>query len=400
MRIPGTSKHWIIALTLLLMIAGGFFYFNNKSEEKNARAGMKLVAVTLGDIEETVTAQGKLEPKKYVDVGAQVSGQIKKIYVDIGDDVKKGDLLAEIDPAVYESRVTADQAALKSLQAQLAEQKANAEFARQQYARNEKLIKAKAVAQETLEDTAAALKAANAKVQSLQAQIEQQQSGLKGDQANLSYTKIYAPMDGTVVTQPVREGQTLNANQTAPTVMQVANMNVMTVRAQAAEADVMRLKAGMEAYFTTLGGGEHKWRGTIRQVLPTPEIVNDVVLFDVLIDADNTDRQLMTSMTAQVFFSAGKAENVKIIPVRALGKRLKDQDSDAGQAYQVRVRGDDGGRPKERTVHVGLMTREAAEIRDGLSEGEKVVMFEPQAAGSAGSGQHRGGGPGARGPRL
>src|ERR1043166_6430648 len=151
MRIPGTSKHWIIALTLLLMIAGGFFYFNNKSEEKNARAGMKLVAVTLGDIEETVTAQGKLEPKKYVDVGAQVSGQIKKIYVDIGDDVKKGDLLAEIDPAVYESRVTADQAALKSLQAQLAEQKANAEFARQQYARNEKLIKAKAVAQETLE---------------------------------------------------------------------------------------------------------------------------------------------------------------------------------------------------------------------------------------------------------
>jgi macrolide-specific efflux system membrane fusion protein len=182
-------------------------------------------------------------------------------------------------------------------------------------------------------------------------------------------------MAGTVVSQSAREGQTLNANQTAPIVVQVANLNTMTVRAQVAEADVMRLKPGIEVYFTTLGSQERTWYGKVQQIEPSPEILNDVVLYNALIDVKNTDRQLMTGMSTQVFFIIGKAEGVAVIPARVLGKRLAEQDNAQGQAYQVKVQRD--GKGEETTVHVGLMTRNLAEIRAGLQVGDEVVLAMP-----------------------
>lgn len=331
--------------------------------------------VTLGSIEDIVTAQGKLEPKDYVDVGAQVSGQIKVLHTDIGSTVKKGDLIAEIDPLVYQSRVAGDAAQLKTLAGQKAEIEATIKQAQQKLARNQTLIASNAISRETVEDSQTDLEVANAKLKSVKAQIEEAQSTLEGDQVNLSYTKIYAPMDGTVVDRAIKEGQTINASQTAPVIVQVANLDIMTVRAQVAEADVSRLRNDMAVYFTTLGASARRWNGQIRQILPTPETVNDVVLYNVLIDVDNSDHSLMTGMTTQNFFIVAKADNVAVIPVTALGKRVAAKDNDTGTAYEVSaVR---GGKIETVVIHVGLMDRKTAEVKSGLIEGDRVVMPQP-----------------------
>jgi len=377
-----------LILLIVVIVAGGAWYFTHHSGSTKTDANTKIIKVEKGTIEEVVTAQGKLEPKEYVDVGTQVSGQLKKLHVDIGYDVKKDDLLAEIDPRLYESRLDADTAQLKSLQAQLAEQEANLILAGKQHARNAQLIKNNAISKDAFDVSAATLKTAQARVNTQQAQIEQIESTVEGDKTNLEFTKIYAPMSGTVVTLLAREGQTLNSSQTAPTLLQLANLDIMTIRAQVAEADVMRLKEGMKVHFTTLGAQEKRWNATVRQILPTPEIVNDVVLYNVLIDVDNKDRQLMNGMSTQIFFELGSAENVLVLPLEALGKRMPKEDSDAGLGYMLRLKGG-----KETLVHVGLMDRTTAEIRDGVTENDEVEVVIRTAPKQGGGGGNRGGGP-------
>jgi len=231
------------------------------------------------------------------------------------------------------------------------------------------------------------------------AQINEVESNLQGNRTNLEFTKIHAPMAGTVTTMPAREGQTLNANQTAPLIMQIANLDMMTVRAQVAEADVTRLKENMPAHFATLGDTERRWEGTVRQILPSPEVLNDVVLYHVLIDVRNEGRQLMTGMSAQVFFIFGKAENVPVIPAEALSQRVPEKDSEKGKAYRVRVLTEFG--PEERVIHAGLQTRTQAQVTAGLESGERILLKRPpttntQRANMSGGGMGRFGG----GPRL
>lgn len=392
------SKKKILFLVLIAIFGcGGLYVYKNQSHAAGKSAGdYTIVSVQKGDIEDIVTAQGKLEPLKYVDVGAQVSGQLKKIHVNIGDTVKKGDLLAEIDPEIYVALVKADEAKLKTLQAQQVQQQAQTDVAKKKFIRNQTLIKNKAVSQEVFEDADTSLKVAVAQLDAIKAQIEEAQSTLEGDKAKLSYTNIYAPMDGTVVLQNTKEGQTLNANQSAPVIMQLANLDTMTVQAQVAEADVTRLKPAMPVYFTTLGSSGRKWNGSVRQILPTPETVNDVVLYDVLVDVDNKDRQLMTGMSTQMFFVIGKAENVPVIPVGALGKHLARQDNEQGMAYQVRLV--EGKKVTEKIIHVGLMDRTRAEVKDGLAENDQVAIGVPAVAVKSSS--QNGGGPRNMGPRL
>ena len=160
-----------------------------------------------------------------MDVGTQVSGQLKQIHVEIGDTVTKGQLLAEIDPRVYEARVEADQARLKSLKAQLNEQKAQTTLAKQNLKRNQNLIAVNAISQQVLQESEAEAAVAEARVGATMAQINEVESNLQGNRTNLGFTKIHAPMAGTVTTMPAREGQTLNANQTAPLILQIANLD-------------------------------------------------------------------------------------------------------------------------------------------------------------------------------
>src|SRR5215831_17353921 len=277
-----------------------------------------IATVQRGDLEDTVAATGVLQPRDYVDVGTQVSGQLKKLHVEIGSAVKAGQLIAEIDPTVYRSKVEADQAQLRTQQAQLRDKQAQLTLAEEQHQRQVNLMKENATTQEALQTAETALGSARAQIEVLKAEIEQTQSTLRGDQASLSYTKIYAPMSGTVVAQSAKQGQTLNANQQAPVIVRIADLSTMTVQAQVSEADVASLKPGMPVYFTTLGDASKRWSGTLRQINPTPETVNNVVLYDALFDVDNRDGALMTQMTAQVFFVTAEAKDAVLVPVSAL----------------------------------------------------------------------------------
>lgn len=387
-----TFRKWPLALVLVLVGAGGvWFFLKGIDPAAPDKTGITTAEITTGNIEDMVTAQGTLEPKDYVDVGAQVSGQIKTLAAEVGDTVKTGDLIAEIDPEVFLTKVAADESRLKTLQAQKLQQEAETVSARQKLKRNQMLIKDNAISREVLEDAQTALKVAEAQVAALDAQIEEAQSTLEGDKANLNYTKIYATMDGTVVSQSVRQGQTVNANQTAPVIVQVANLDTMTVKAQVAEADIMKLKEGMDTYFTTLGSGSRRWKGVVRQILPAPEVINDVVLYNVLVDVDNKDRQLMSGMSTQMFFVAAKADNVLLIPVSALNKPLPANDNEKGQAYSVKVAS--GKESIEKMVYIGLMDRSFGEVKEGLSAGDKVVLPASAAPKSAQGGMGRMGGP-------
>ncbi|MGH7798122.1 MAG: efflux RND transporter periplasmic adaptor subunit [Candidatus Binatia bacterium] len=380
-------KKLVGVLAIAVVAAGGWYWYSGAAQSQQQQT-LRPLAVTRGTIEEVVTAQGKLEPKQYVDVGTQVSGQLKKIYVDIGDSVTKGQLLAEIDPRVVQAQVEAGEARLNSLRAQLNEQKAQALLAEQNLKRNQNLIAVNAVSRQALQETESQAAVAKAQVDAIHAQIQETESNLKASRTNLSFTKIYAPMAGTVTTLPTKEGQTLNANQSAPTIMQVANLDMMTVRAQVAEADVNRLKENMPGYFTTLGDSERRWRGKVRQIQPSPQIINDVVLYDVLIDAENDGRRLMTGMTTQVFFVLGKAEDAVIVPAEALSRRAPREDNGNGKAYRVAVATETGR--EQRVIHVGLQTRTQAEVIDGLKEGERIFVNRPAGTGERGGAPQQG----------
>ena len=396
--LPKMQRRKIIGLlTVAGLIIGGWYWY--AAAQKPERDSFRPIAVIQGTIEEVVTSQGKLEAKQYVDVGTQVSGQVKTIHVDIGDTVTKGQLLAEIDPRVYQAQVEANEARINSLKAQLNQQKAELTLAEQTLKRNQNLIAVNAVSQQVLQESESQASVAKAQVESIAAQIQETESNLRGNRTNLGFTKIYAPMAGTVTTMPAREGQTLNANQTTPTVLQVANLDAMTVRANVAEADVNRLKEGMAVYFTTLGNSDRRWQGKVRQILPSPQIVNDVVLYDVLIDVKNEGRQLMTGMTAQVFFIFGKAEKATIIPTEALTRPVPKEDSELGKAYRVSVMTESGR--EQRVVHVGLQTRTQAEVKHGLKAGDRILVNRPTGSATAPANTPRANAPRFnRGPQL
>ncbi len=357
-----------LAVLLLAGAGGGYWFWGGPGQ--GTAAALQTVQVIRGDIVDSVSALGNLQPRDYVDLGAQVSGQLKTIHADVGAEVKAGDLLAEIDPVVLNTKVEAGRASLAALKAQLQDKEAQRDLANQTLERQRKLVETKAISEMTFESAEAAARSAEAQVAMLKAQILQTTATLQGDEATLGYTKIVSPMAGTVVSVSAREGQTLNANQQAPIVMRVADLSIMTVWTQVSEADVPKLKLGMKATFTTLGSGQQSWEGTLRQILPTPEITNNVVLYTALFDVENPKRELMTQMTAQVFFAVAEAKNVLTIPAGA----LRESRPGSGR-YTVMVK--NGSSTERRPVEVGVKTRVLAEIKSGLKEGDAVVVGSP-----------------------
>lgn len=312
-------QHPLLTLVLAAILTGAGFGLAHTFGGDAAPTPI-FAEVVRSTVENSIGSLGTLEPKDYVDVGTQVSGQLDQLLVEIGDAVEKDQLLAEIDATVYESRVRNARSTLINVEAQLRLQKAELELAKTRARRNENLFAANAISRDSLLASQTELEVGEARIASLQAQLDSAAASLDGDLANLSYTKIYAPMSGTVVNASAIAGQTINASQTAPTIVRIANLDTMTVRAQVSEADVVQIQPGMPVYFTTLGMPDRRWQAQVRKVLPTPEIVNNVVLYNVLIDVDNSDRALMTSMTTQVFFVKDRAENTLIIPSTALRK--------------------------------------------------------------------------------
>ncbi|HEX5780183.1 MAG TPA: efflux RND transporter periplasmic adaptor subunit [Xanthobacteraceae bacterium] len=359
----------------IAVVAGAFaimaaLYFGSSG---NPQAAVRTEPIAVGSIERTVTALAKVQPKTFVDVGTQVSGQLRQVHVEIGDVVEKGQLLAEIDPTVYQTRVLANRAQVENLKAQLAQSKAQLVLDRAREERSQQLLKTNATSKDAAEAANATVRITEGKIAALKAQIDQTTATLRGDEANLGYTKIHAPMAGTVVHQVAYEGQTVNASQSAPVIVRIADLDTMTVWAQVAEADIPRIKAGMDAYFTTLGMPDKKLEAKVMQVLPTPETVNDVVLYNVLIDVPNKERLLMTNMTAQVFFVLGRAKDVPVVPMAALRPAPRGGDD----AYVARVQ--NGDRVETRRVKIGLSSRQLAEVKEGLKLGERVVIGTAEA---------------------
>lgn len=370
-----------ILIIAAVLILGALAWWRFGTKGTNA-APVATAVASVGNIENTVSALGKIGPKTYVDVGAQLSGQLEHLHVDVGDRVEQGALLAEIDPRIYESQVEGNRARVDSLKAQLAERQANLELARATHARNEALAERGLIARDLLDTSAASLKQAQAQITSLRAQLKEAQSTLEGNTANLSYARIYAPLAGTVVSVTALEGQTLNANQVAPTILRIADLDAMTVTAQVAEADIGRIQVGMAAYFTTLGQPDRRWQGQVRQIQPTPDIVNEVVLYKVLIDVDNADGALLPDMTAQVFFVVSQAHGVVTVPAAAVFSLPQAR----GKSF-VRVPGPEGTPPRE--VQAGLRDREKVQIVAGLNEGDTVLLPQSNAAAPAASGGMR-----------
>jgi macrolide-specific efflux system membrane fusion protein len=377
-----------IAACVLLGI-GAYFGWQAWFGEDGQDAAILTAVAQRGNLEDTVTATGTLQPKNFVDVGTQVSGQLKKLHVEVGAVVKAGQLLAEIDPSVYQAKVDGDRAQLLNQQAQLADKQAQLALAELQLTRQKNLMREEATSADALQSAEAARQSAFAQVNALKAQMQQTESTLRGDEANLGYTRIFAPIAGTVVSQAAKEGQTLNANQQAPIVMRIADLSTMTVQAQVSEADVPKLRIGMDVYFITLGGDNRRFYGKLRQIPPTPTVVNNVVLYDALFDVANPDHALMTQMTAQVFFVLASARDAVLVPIAALrpvsaegrprerkGGRatgLDPRTQFAKGAALVSVVGADG-KTTDREVQVGAMNRVSAQIVSGLEPGEKVVI--------------------------
>lgn len=365
-----SRRPWIFALLVLAVVGTGYYAWSRQGAPPATTVITQ--AVTRGDIEESVTAVGTLDAVKSVDAGAQVSGQLKSLHVGIGDKVEQNQLIAEIDPASIENRIEIDEAELANLEAQLVSKKAQLVLKQSNIERQRNLVATNSVSQSTLDQAVADHAAAGADVQAIEAQIRKQKATLAGDRVDLGYTKIYAPMAGTIVDDPAKEGQTLNANQTTPTIVTIADLSTMTVKAQVSEADVGKLKLGMDAYFTLLGQPGKRFTGKLRQIEPMPDTENNVVLYYALFDVPNPTGELMMSMSAQVFFVQAAAKNVLVVPSAAL-RTMEAAASDRPARAEVTVVAPSGA-TQTRPVEVGVRNRVSAEIVSGLQEGEKVVV--------------------------
>jgi macrolide-specific efflux system membrane fusion protein len=392
-------------ITVLVLAAAGWFYW--QQSRKVVETTEPLIAtVEIGNIENTIASAGTLKASRLIEVGAQVSGQLQKLHVKVGDIVEEGQLLAEIDARVQAARVDASRASIAAQEAQLDARRAALELAKANSARQERLMNSDATSQLEYDNAVNSLAAAESSLTQLQKQIEQSRASLASDETQLEFSKIYAPASGTVVAIDMLEGRTLNANQQAPTIMQIATLRTMTVEADISEADIGSITTGMDVYFTTLGGGNRRWYGKLRQILPTPEVLNNVVLYTGLFDIDNSDDALLSEMTAQVYFITSAARNVLTVPMGALtfeapggapaaAARIVPTGGSSGVPAlgQPRLNRAAPGRPgvaagprhatvmvvnpdgtqRQQEVTVGVTSRISAEILSGLQEGDKVV---------------------------
>ena len=376
-RAARKARRWWLWLTIAAIVIGAGWYFYDSVDASSQKANYLAETVTRGDIENTITAVGTLSALRSINVGAQVSGQLKSVKVEVGDQVKQGQLLAEIDPSPLEKKLEIASAQLDNLKAQLLSREAQLTLKKSNAARQRSLLSTRGVSQAAVEQADAELAMADADVKALSAQIRQQEAQLASDKVDLGYTKIYSPTEGTVVDQPAKEGETLNAVQSAPTVVTVADLKVMTVEAQVSEADIGKLKPGMPVYFTLLGQPEKRFTGTLRQIKPTPATENNVVLYYALFDVPNPTGELMISMSAQVYFILDEAKDVLIVPSSALNY---SQNQKGKPKISVQVVSDSGAITK-REVEIGVHNRVQTEIRSGLEEGDRVIVTS--ASGSA-----------------
>ena len=389
----------ILFLSLAVLLAGG--YLVQRALTPPPPPGYLSAIATVTDIQDVVLASGTVKAYKQVSVGAQVSGQIKSLKVALGDRVKKGQLVAEIDSLTQANALASAEYSLQNLQAQLRAKEASLKQAQLAYARQQMMLAGDASSRENFESAEATLNTTRADIAALQAQIKD--GAIKVDTArlNLGYTRITAPIDGEVVAIVAQEGQTVNANQSTPTIIKVARMDTVTIKAQISEADVVRVKPGLPVFFTILGDPDHRYRTTLRAIEPALDSIlqddtatsttastsssasSTAIYYNGLLDLPNPDGKLRISMTTQVNIVLSEAKEALVVPSTALGAR------DAQGRYTVRVL-DAQGQAQERQVRIGINTNAQVQIVEGLKAGERVVTGTALPGAADNSGERRG----------
>jgi macrolide-specific efflux system membrane fusion protein len=366
-------RYSLYALILLLLAGAGWSFFKPTA----APPQLLTADVTQTDLENTVLASGTLEARKLVSVGSQASGQVKRLYVALGDTVTQGQDIAQIDQLSQQNALKNAQAALANQQAQRLIKQANVRQAELVWQRQKNMLAQDATSRADFESADANRQTAQAELAAIDAQIKQAQLSVDTAGLNMGYTRITAPMSGTVVAVVAEEGQTVNANQATPTMIKLANLDTLTVKAEISEADVVKVKAGQPVYFTILGDPDKRYYATLRAIEPAPESIatdsstssSTAIYYNGLFDVPNPDGQLRIDMTAQVYIVLAEAKHALSIPAAALSK------SDGSGRQTVQVVGANG-RPQTRNVVVGLNNRVNAQILSGLTLGEKVVLGE------------------------
>lgn len=372
-------KLLITGLTLAGIITAGYFYFFNHSD--NQQVYYITEPVVRGTIDKHVLATGSVRASKRTEVGAQVSGKIINLYVTLGQQVKKGDLLAEIDSSNQSNSLSTAEATLSSYQAQLKSAQVAFEVAQSNFNRLNKLYKQQSASQTDFETAKNTLASARATVDNVKAQIKSAQISVNDAKTNLNYTQIVSPMDGTIVSIPVSVGQTVNANQTSPTIVHVADLSKMLVKLEISEGDIAQVKAGQPIRFTTLAEPNHTHNSQIDSVDPALTTLSDdnasnkyaeksgnteAIYYYANSLVENPEQRLRIGMTVQGQVDIVKRENVLIVPTSALKKK--------NHAVYINVL--ENNQSAEKKVEIGLADSQYTEILSGLNEGEQVITAQ------------------------
>lgn len=319
-----------------------------------------------------------------VDVGAQASGKITKLYVKLGQEIKKGEMIADIDSTTQINTLNTKKAALVSYQAQLKAKKTAYDVALSSYNRLSKLYTQKATSLDSVNTAKSTLDNAKAEMEAIEANIKQAEIEVNTAETNVGYTKITAPMDGTVISVPVSEGQTVNANQTTPTIVTIADLSKMKIKPEISEGDITKVKAGQEVSFTILSDSQTVYHSIIDSVDPANTTTSDssstssstisssssttsAIYYYANVLIDNPDRTLRIGMTTENNIKIANAKDVLLVSNMAIQKR-------DGKSF-VNVL-NDKNQPKPREVETGVQNDFKTEIKSGLNEGEKVIVSQ------------------------
>ena len=380
------------ALAAVLVVAGAGAWWVSTGP---APVQYTTAPVTRGDVTRTVTATGTVNPMLTIIVGSYVSGVIQELYCDYNTVVKVGQVCAKIDARPYQSVVDQGRANLAVARAQLEKDKASLAYAKVTYERNARLVRQDSVSRDAYDNARSAYEQGQAQVAFDEATIQQRQAVLEAAEVNLGYTNITSPVDGTVVSRNVTQGQTVAASFQTPTLFLIAtDLTKMEVDTNVSESDIGGIKDGDPASFTVDAFPSRAYAGAVSQVRQSPQTVQNVVTYDVVVGVDNKDLTLKPGMTASTRIVVDRRAGVLRVPNQALrympgglggrGPRVGTDRPAAAGAAQARVWALRDGEPVAVPVVPGLADDAFTEIRQGdLNPGDTVIVSEQRSTSSA-----------------
>lgn len=370
------KKRILFIASALLLVVGVYFFFFKEESKQNFITQQ----ITKKDIYESIEAVGEVYAKEQVDVGAQVSGQIIKLFVDVGDKVKVGDMIAQIDKDKQQNELDITKAQLESAKANLESKKVALEIAKNQFHREQKLYAAKATSLESLETLKNNFYTLKANVAELEANVIQLEISLKNAEKDLGYTSIVAPIDGVIINVAVDEGQTVNANQNTPTIVRIANLEEMEVRMEIAEADVSKIKVGTELEFSILNDPDNKFKAQIASIDPANTSISDstsnssssssssasstAIYYYAKFFVPNVDNFLRIGMSVQNSIIIASAKNTLALPTYAI-------KNDAGGYYVDLLK---NKKAVKTYVKLGIKDSINTQILEGVSENDILIL--------------------------